>query len=348
MAAGDSAAGEPSGSPQIARTCCSNWEVAAPSIVQWPLLWTRGASSLTRSEPSASRNSSAVSVPHRSIASASRSPMAVARSATSALTGAGATDSTRIPASWRLRAIGNGAVCPWTSRASTIDSSHLERQLALDEQRRARRPAEPRPGVVQLRDVGDPELPAPVVAADRQLEPERQAELPGGRARRLRRADLAPRRDADARRFHEPALGEPVLGDGQRAVPGAHRQPGLDRRDDVRGDMLELVGHDRAPVGESQRRPDVVVRPDDDPIRDRRGRAVRIRVQHRDPVAHRPRREREHPPQLAAAQDADHRGRQDRRRRIHSPECRRRGTRLPSRSCAVSRAARSATSCWSG
>ena len=36
-------------SPQIARMCCSNCEVAAPSSVQWPLLWTRGASSLTTS-----------------------------------------------------------------------------------------------------------------------------------------------------------------------------------------------------------------------------------------------------------------------------------------------------------
>ena len=31
----------------MARRCCSNCEVWAPSIVQWPLLWTRGAISLT-------------------------------------------------------------------------------------------------------------------------------------------------------------------------------------------------------------------------------------------------------------------------------------------------------------
>ena len=31
----------------MARMCCSNCEVTAPSIVQWPLLWTRGAISLT-------------------------------------------------------------------------------------------------------------------------------------------------------------------------------------------------------------------------------------------------------------------------------------------------------------
>ena len=31
----------------MARMCCSNCDVTAPSIVQWPLLWTRGAISLT-------------------------------------------------------------------------------------------------------------------------------------------------------------------------------------------------------------------------------------------------------------------------------------------------------------
>ena len=30
----------PRGSPQIARRCCSNWLVIAPSMVQWPELWT--------------------------------------------------------------------------------------------------------------------------------------------------------------------------------------------------------------------------------------------------------------------------------------------------------------------
>ncbi len=42
----------------MARTCCSTWLVTAPAIVQWPLLWTRGASSVTTSDPSGMRNSS--------------------------------------------------------------------------------------------------------------------------------------------------------------------------------------------------------------------------------------------------------------------------------------------------
>ena len=37
----------PSGKPQMARKCCSNCDVTAPSSVQWPELWTRGAISLT-------------------------------------------------------------------------------------------------------------------------------------------------------------------------------------------------------------------------------------------------------------------------------------------------------------
>ena len=59
----------------------------------------------------------------------------------------------------------------------------LEGQLALGQQRRAGLPPEPLPGVVELGDVGDPELAAAVVATDRQLEPERQAEVRRGGTR---------------------------------------------------------------------------------------------------------------------------------------------------------------------
>ena len=62
-AGGDQRRVDPSGRPQIARICCSNCEVSAPSIVQWPLLCTRGAISLTigpslrrRTRPSALRH----------------------------------------------------------------------------------------------------------------------------------------------------------------------------------------------------------------------------------------------------------------------------------------------------
>ena len=52
----------PSGRPQIARTWFSNWLVTAPSIVQWPELWTRGAISLNTG-PSAVAKNSTVSTP---------------------------------------------------------------------------------------------------------------------------------------------------------------------------------------------------------------------------------------------------------------------------------------------
>ena len=123
IAVGESAAVDPRPSPQMARMCCSNCEVTAPSIVQWPELWTRGASSLTTSEPSGSRNNSAVRVPHRSIASARAHPIAAARDATLAATGAGATDSNRIPASCRFREIGKVATAPSSDRVTTTDSS---------------------------------------------------------------------------------------------------------------------------------------------------------------------------------------------------------------------------------
>ena len=52
----------PSGSPSTARRWFSNCEVTAPSIVQWPVLWTRGANSFASSSPSRS-NSSTASTP---------------------------------------------------------------------------------------------------------------------------------------------------------------------------------------------------------------------------------------------------------------------------------------------
>ena len=60
--------GSPSGRPQTARTCCSNWLTAQASMVQWPELCGRGASSLTSSRPSRVRNISTASSPTSSSA----------------------------------------------------------------------------------------------------------------------------------------------------------------------------------------------------------------------------------------------------------------------------------------
>ena len=201
------------------------------------------------------------------------------------------------------------------------DDRQLRREveLALGEERGAARAAECLPGVVEVGGVHDPDLAAPVVPADRQLEPERQAEV-GGRSPSLRHGpDLAPRRHRDPGALHEPALGEPVLGDEQGPKPGPDGHHRRARLDHLGRDVLQLVGHDGTQAGQPPRRRDVVVRTDDDLVRDRRGRTLRIRVEDRDPVAHRPRRHGQHPTELAATEDPDDGGRRDRRGSIHGP-----------------------------
>ena len=77
--------------------------------------------------------------------------------------------------------------------------------------------------------------------------------------------------------------------------------------------MLELIRHDGAVTGQLDCRVDVVVWSLDETIGDRPSRTVRVRIEDRDPVAQRARGEPEHPPELAAAQDADCRPDRDRR-----------------------------------
>ncbi len=62
--------GSPSGRSSTARRCCSNWLVTAPSMLQWPVLCGRIASSLTSSRPSVVSNSSTASTPVTSSSSA--------------------------------------------------------------------------------------------------------------------------------------------------------------------------------------------------------------------------------------------------------------------------------------
>ena len=52
MTAGVRSDVSPKGNPVIARTCASYWLVVQASIVAWPELWGRGASSFTTSVPS--------------------------------------------------------------------------------------------------------------------------------------------------------------------------------------------------------------------------------------------------------------------------------------------------------
>ena len=132
-------------------------------------------------------------VAHRSIAAARVVPIAVARSATAATTGAGATDSARIPSSWRFRAIGKAAHDPSSARATMIETS-----ASKSSSRSARRGA---PGV-RPRTSQAPSNSA--VSAIRTC-----------RARRTRRSEPHPAAMAAARR------GAPPIAPGMAFAPGA-------------------------------------------------------------------------------------------------------------------------------
>ena len=101
----------------------------------------------------------------------------------------------------------------------------------------------------------DPDLAATVVAAGRDLEPQRQ---PDRHRRRPRRSSVVrtSRQGATATpaRLEEPPLGDPVLGHVQRQPAGTDRPERVDRVDDLGRDVFELVGHDVAPPGQAQRR----------------------------------------------------------------------------------------------
>ena len=56
----------------MARMCCSNCEVFEPSIVQWPLLWTRGAISLTTGPSAQAKNSTVITPTWPSLSATSR------------------------------------------------------------------------------------------------------------------------------------------------------------------------------------------------------------------------------------------------------------------------------------
>src|SRR6185312_4382586 len=86
----------------------------------------------------------------------------------------------------------------------------------------------------------------------------------------------------------------------------------IDGIDDRGSDVLELVRDDVAEPGKPQRAADVVVVAYDHAVRDRSGWTRGVWIEHRQPVAHGPRGEAEHPTELAAAEQADRRGRRDR------------------------------------
>ncbi len=90
----------PSGHPNPARRWFSNCDVTAPSMVQWPELCTRGATSLATSSPSRSKSSTAIT-PTYSSSSMTAAQISSARRWRAASTrGAGAMESRSTDPSW--------------------------------------------------------------------------------------------------------------------------------------------------------------------------------------------------------------------------------------------------------
>ena len=155
-----------------------------------------------------------------------------------------------------------GAVRP-SRRGRRRSTARLEGHLGLGEQRLAGGTAEALDRIVDLGRADQADLAAAVVAAGRDLESQRQAELVGGRPQVVGRADLAPRRDRRAGRLEEPPLGEPVLGHVERHAPGRTGPIASTASTTLEGDVLQLVGDDVARLGQPEGRPDVVVAGDD-------------------------------------------------------------------------------------
>ena len=188
------------------------------------------------------------------------------------------------------------------------DDGELRRvvELALDEEAGAGRPAEALDRARHVTRRRHPDLTPPVVAADRGLEPQRRAEDGGRLAQARLVGDLAPRRGRHAQGGDEAPFGEPILGHPQRTRARPHRDAGrLDRVDESGVDVLQLVGDDGTAGRQGERPFDGVVGGRDHALGDRGGRAIRVGVEDRDPVAHRPGGEPQHPPQLASAEDPD-------------------------------------------
>ena len=93
--------------PATARTWFSNWLVSAPSIVQWPELWTRGAISLARSAP---LHLEELERQHADVAELleerARELLGLRACSAGVTAGAGASDRRRMPPSWRFSTSG--------------------------------------------------------------------------------------------------------------------------------------------------------------------------------------------------------------------------------------------------
>ena len=133
-ATGATASVGPSGQSRTARRCCSNCEVAVPSMVRCPELWTRGAISFTSTSPSTTNSSTAIT-PTASDATGHLMADLPARSRSPASTGAGRTTSSHMPSTCTVSS--TGQLRTWPDGRPGHQHRHLgvQRQAGLQDQR---------------------------------------------------------------------------------------------------------------------------------------------------------------------------------------------------------------------
>ena len=133
------------------------------------------------------------------------------------------------------------------------------------------------------------------------------------------RCDRGVRPDSQPDPLDERFLGRPVLGDGDCVRAGRHDSAGGESLECGRRRVLELCRHHCAAGGHFVEGAGVVVRRDEVLVDDVAHGCVGIRVEGDDLVPHRPCGDGQHPPELAATEDADRRRRENRPGRPSRP-----------------------------
>ena len=244
--------GSPSGRSSTARRCCSNWDVLAPSMVQWPLLCGRIASSLTTRPARCQEQLHREQPGDAELAGEfQRDPLRRQRHGRPASPGAGASTSWQTPPRWTVCTTGYAAPWPYGERATSAASSASKRDMLLGEHR-------DRVGQHRGRLGGRPAHPdpAPVVAAADRLEHDRPAPVRGPRGHPGQVASPA-RTGGRARPARAAAPASPACpgctgARRRRAGPAALRR-GLLQRGQVRtGHVLVVEGHHVAADGRTR------------------------------------------------------------------------------------------------
>ena len=164
---------------------------------------------------------------------------------------------------------------------------------------------QPGPRGRRIRQLVDAELALAVIAGAAVLDDALPVEPLEARTQIELARDRCPARLRHAETIEELLLDLTILDRAQHARARPHRRVTLELLEDLGRDMLGIERDHVDLLREQHGRFEIVERPDDDAIGDLRGRAARIRIEHDDAIAHRARRERHHPAELAPAEHAD-------------------------------------------